>query len=159
MSRRSFLTGAAATFGAITLDTKSLQAQESSEGVDVLVNQIQALTVRAESLKEHFERLSQTYGEHFRENDVESLDDNAKAQFQEFLTETEAVWTEVSQANAHVEVMLEGTTREQYIEHGLEEHPNVALIDVRDELLQAVNIFPLRMNIAREALGLPNNNY
>ncbi|MCA9361655.1 hypothetical protein KC845_03820 [Candidatus Kaiserbacteria bacterium] len=151
-NRREFLGGAAA--GGFALFASKLEAQDIERGPEDILNDIEALKTSLSGLEEEISALGVAYGDHFKNDTLDQLDEEAKQRFTSFLERAEIEWEKALTLFSQIQDLTQGTTITEYEQYGLSDHPNAQVLRSFSKLKPTLlGLLPLRMNIAREALG------
>lgn len=149
--------GGAAAFAAFA---GKLEAQASESGPEVLQEGVEALTGTLRELQQEAITLGQEYGEHFKNDTLDQLSDEAGKKYQSFLERGEEAWEQALELDREIKEQVGETTLVQYEQYGMNDHPNAKLLQSFGELRPSLlGLLPLRMNIAREALGIEIKDY
>jgi len=81
INRRGFIGGASA----FTLFAKRLKAQESERSPEALLNDLETLATDLSGLEEEMRALGVAYGDHFKNETLDQLDEEAVQRFGSFL--------------------------------------------------------------------------
>lgn len=159
MNRREFFKtmGGAAAYAAFA---GKIEAEASERGPEALQADIEALSNALTELQQEAMALGREHGDNFKNDTLDQLSEEARQRYQSFLERAEEAWEQALELNRQIQEQVGETTLAQYEQYGMSDHPNAKLLRSFSELRpNLLGLLPLRMNIAREALGMEMREY